>query len=318
MRNRRVLVATAVLLGLLTCLVIVVNRGVSGAGDPGNKKEVSPPEGGKDQTPEADRKAILKAGKDFIKAFEKGDAKAVASFWTEQGEYIDDDGSTLRGRAAIQEAYEKSFAKHPKRKAKVEVESLRFPSSNSAIEEGYFTVQRGKDDTITSRYSVLHVKENGQWRMAVVREWPREASTLHELSWLIGSWTAKRDDAEVHTTYEWWGDKKFLRMQFTITEKGRTQKGFQLIGRDAATGNVRSWTFEEDGDFGEATWARDGKRWVLDSAGVVGEGSVMSATIILTRVNNDAFTWQAINRVIDGEELEDAPPVKVTRVKEKK
>ena len=55
----------------------------------------------------------------------------------------------------------------------------------------------------TSRYSVLYVREGGQWLMAVVREWPAQPVSLRDLDWLIGSWVARRDDAEVHTTYEW-------------------------------------------------------------------------------------------------------------------
>src|SRR5271157_1383554 len=35
---------------------------------------------------EADREAILQSARDFTAAFEKGDAKAVAALWTEQGE----------------------------------------------------------------------------------------------------------------------------------------------------------------------------------------------------------------------------------------
>jgi hypothetical protein len=31
--------------------------------------------------------------------------------------------------------------------------------------------------------------------MAVVREWPAETVSLHDLEWLIGSWVAKRDAA---------------------------------------------------------------------------------------------------------------------------
>ena len=40
-----------------------------------------------------------------------------------------------------------------------------------------------------------------------------------------------------------------------------------MIGKDAASEGLRSWTFESEGGFGEATWSRDGKKWVLDSAG---------------------------------------------------
>src|SRR5204862_7169528 len=84
-----------------------------------------------------DEEAVRKATADFIKAVEKGDAKAVAASWTENGEYIGDDGTTIRGRAAIEAAYAKTFARNKKLKVEMTIESIRFPSKDTAIEEGY-------------------------------------------------------------------------------------------------------------------------------------------------------------------------------------
>src|SRR5262249_17726974 len=123
----------------------------------------------------ADRAAIRKATQSFIKAFESGDARAVAAHWTPQGEYISDEGVTYRGGAALEKAYREFFADTKGRQVEVEVESLRFLSRDTAVEEGYMKVRRGKNGERTaSRYSVLHVREDGKWRMAVVREWPGE------------------------------------------------------------------------------------------------------------------------------------------------
>src|SRR4051794_6606378 len=58
-----------------------------------------------------DEAAVRKATADFIKLVEKGDAKAVANLWTEDGEYIADDGTVTHGRAAIEAAYAKASAR---------------------------------------------------------------------------------------------------------------------------------------------------------------------------------------------------------------
>src|SRR5579871_4374512 len=50
---------------------------------------------------EPDAKAIRKLGQDYVAAYEKGDAKACASFWTNEGEFIGEDGHVTEGRAAI-------------------------------------------------------------------------------------------------------------------------------------------------------------------------------------------------------------------------
>ena len=153
--------------------------------------------------------------------------------------------------------------------------------------------------------------------MAVVREWPGDGESLRDLDWLIGTWEAKHDDTEVRTTYKWWGDKAFIRVAIAFKQNGRTRTGFQMIGKDASTGQLRSWTFDSEGGFGEATWTRDGNKWSLESAGVLEDGGVLTTTNILTRLDNDTFTFQSVQRALDGEEIADIPPVRVMRVKGK-
>src|SRR4051794_29148112 len=48
--------------------------------------------------------------KDFVAAFNKGDARAVAAFWVPDGDYIDEGGRVTKGRAALEKLYEKQFA----------------------------------------------------------------------------------------------------------------------------------------------------------------------------------------------------------------
>jgi uncharacterized protein (TIGR02246 family) len=281
------------------------------------KKKIVVKEVPKDEASD-DRAAIQKAVRSFVDAFEKGDAKAVAAHWTENGEYISDDGTTLRGRAAIEKDYTRNFgARKTKIKIDIEVDSVRFPSKDTAIEEGHFRVHADKDQVTASKYSVLHVREGGKWLMAVVREFPSEGASIRDLDWLIGAWSAKRDDTEVHTTYEWWGEKNFIRVNFTIKTNEKNIAGFQMIARDAAAGQIRSWAFDPDGSFGEASWTRDGKKWMQDSAAVLPDGATLAATNIFTQIDNDTFTFQSVERSLDGVQLPDIAPIRVTRVKVK-
>jgi uncharacterized protein (TIGR02246 family) len=273
---------------------------------------------GKAEKENPDAAAVKKAGQSFLKAYLAGDAKAMAAHWTENGEYFTDDGTQVRGRAEIEKLYKDLYAKKsPPAEAEIEVTSIRFPSKDTAIEEGYFKVRHDKEMPTASKYSVLHVREAGKWLMAVVREYPAEGTSLRDLDWLIGAWEAKSGDTNVLTTYEWWGDKSFIRVSILIKQKDGTREGFQMIGKDASTGQIRSWTFDKDGGFGEATWSRDGKKWTQESAGVLDDGSVLTATNILTPLDSNTFTFQSVQRSVDGEDVADIPPVKVTRVKGK-
>jgi uncharacterized protein (TIGR02246 family) len=304
-------------LGLLVGTIVFCNRSGDEARAQGTA-EVVTTQPTKGKALDARREEIARAVRSFAVAFEKGDAKALAAHWTENGEYATDDGAVFRGRAAIEKEYAQLFAKRKGVvKVGIDVDTIRFPSQDTAIEEGHFRVRAGKELAVTSKYSVLHVRENGKWLMAIVREWPGEGASLRDLDWLIGTWSAKRDDTEITTKYQWWGEKNFIRMDITIKDKKRTAKGFQMIGKDASTGQLRSWTFDPDGSFGEATWSREDKKWVLDATAVTGTGDVVTSTNLFVPVSDNAFTFQSVERTINDNPVPDIGPVRVTRVNAK-
>jgi uncharacterized protein (TIGR02246 family) len=268
---------------------------------------------------EADRDAVQAAVKNLEKVFEKGDGKTLADLWTEEGEYVGDDAATLRGRAAIADGYAQFFKKNAGVKLELTIESVRFLSRDSAVVEGAARSYKGgkAGEPTSSRVSALYARDNGQWLIALLREWPDEGAALRDVDWLIGSWEAKNDVIDVRTTYEWDEGRNFIRARFTIKnkEKDVSLSGTQLIGKDPRTGLLHSWLFESDGGFSEAVWNWDGKQWRLDAAGVEADGDETTATNLLTPVDKDSFTWQSIDRTLDGEAAPNIPPVKVTRVK---
>src|SRR5882757_4258985 len=77
-----------------------------------------------------------KRAQEFIAAFNKGDAKAVAGFWTADGDYVDQLGSVIKGRAAIEKLYEKLFAAQKGAKLTIMVGSVRQVTPDVALEDG--------------------------------------------------------------------------------------------------------------------------------------------------------------------------------------
>lgn len=264
-----------------------------------------------------DRAAIRATLESFVKAFQTRDAKALASHWTAEGEYRRDDGVAIQGRPAIERAFADFFAKTPEVKAEIQPEPLRFVSRDVALGGGSVTIRRGAVEAATrASYKTLIVREDGTWRLAQLSESTDDKASIADLSWLIGQWKSTAGQgAEILTTYSWAPSKKFINVQFTIKEKELALSGSQVLGVDRRAGTIHSWTFEADGGVGEGEWSRDGDHWVIDAAGTLANGSELSETNILRRVNDDTFTWQSINRLLDGVELADLPPVKVTRVK---
>jgi uncharacterized protein (TIGR02246 family) len=307
--------------GVLVALVAFLTSQVRSADDdrpaaPEKREPAKAPAEPRETKRADDEAAIRKASADFIKHFEKGDARAIAAAWTTDGEYIGEDGTTIRGRADIEAAYARAFAKQKRVKVEMTIESIRFPSKDTAIEEGYAKSYKGDSDQPTaSRFSVLHVREGGRWLMAVLREWPDEGVSLRDLDWLIGTWEAKTDETEVRTAYEWDAKKNSIRCHITIKGKGRNVSATQVLLKDPRTGQLRSWMFDDDGGFGEGTWTRDGKRWVIAATGVQADSGELTARNILTPVDRDTFSWQSTERTLDDEDLPNIPPVKVKRVK---
>lgn len=267
-----------------------------------------------------DEQAIRSAAQSLAHAFEKGDAKALAACFTEEGEYIDENANPVRGRAALAKAYAEFFAKRPEVKVESKTEAVRFIGKDTAVEEGTFKVQAKDKPAEVGRYSSLYVRQDGKWLVALLKEWTNEAAnspTLENLAWLIGTWESGGGDVTARTTYEWVENKKFIRAQYTITSKKAGvpgSSGMQVIGINPATGGIHGWTFDSAGGIGEASWSFDGDRWVIESAGVVADGSQTTANNFLTRHGEDSFSWKSVLRTMDGDSLPDLGPITVKRV----
>ncbi len=265
-----------------------------------------------------DREAVHAAMASFVKAFESRNAGALAAHFTADGEFKNETGLTVHGRESLEKGFSEFFAKTPEVTANLRPDSLRFLSADSALEEGTVAVRRGPaNEAKKARYNALLVREDGRWRLAQLSETdvPNEAVSINDLAWLIGEWASSGGGAEIRTVYSWDANKKFIHVRFTIKEKELALAGSQVIGVDPATGRIRFWTFEANGGVGEADWQRDGDHWVLDASGTLPDGSELTETNILRRVNADTFTWQSVDRLLGDSEIPDLPPVKVTRVK---
>jgi uncharacterized protein (TIGR02246 family) len=276
-----------------------------------------PAAGDKTITPEM--AAVRKTADEFAAAFNRGDAKAVAAFWTAEGEMVDADGETIKGRAAIEKSYVDFFKENPKARIEVKIETVKLLGRATALEEGTLTLTTpGEKTPNTTRYSVLHVREEDGWRMASVREWaidPSERVSLNDLEWLVGEWTAKGKNAEVQVTYTWGPDKLTLQGRYTVKRDGKVEStGTQFFGKDPSSG-LRSWMFDSNGTFNESRWTFEEGRWLIQAEASLPDGSEVSAVNLLVPLGRDAFTWQSIDRVVAGTALPDAPPVRVTRVK---
>jgi len=259
---------------------------------------------------------------EFIAAFNKGDAKAVAAFWTPEGDYVDQAGRTYKGRAAIEKLYQKEFAEIKGAKLTVTVLSARMVGADVALEDGIteVTPADGGPPTV-ARFSAVLVKKDGVWYFESVRDSvaqpPSNAEHFDDLEWLIGDWTGEAEKGESsRASYSWAENRNFIVSPFATTLNGvPVVGGTQWIGWDAVDKGIRSWSFYSGGGFGEATWTRDGDKWLIKVNARTAAGQKVSATNVLTKVDADHCTWQMTKLTVDGKAMPDAAPVKMKRIK---
>jgi uncharacterized protein (TIGR02246 family) len=275
----------------------------------------------KDPKHESDKLAIDQLNKDMIGAFDKRDAAALAAHWTEDGEFIHNGGDPIRGRAEIQKGYTEFF-KTLKGKPKLEIQSdlLRFPSADTAVTQVTLRLKNDEGEIqACGRQDAVLVREAGEWKLAIVREWDRDIGldvSLKELEWLIGTWTAVTKDREVTITYEWDENKAFIRGKFAVKDGAKViESGTESIGKDNANGVLRWWVFQSDGGFGGGVWTKEGKKWSLDVHGIRPDGTRLTMTALYVPVDANTITWQAVNQALDGAPMADTQPIKVVKQK---
>jgi uncharacterized protein (TIGR02246 family) len=269
-----------------------------------------------------DGDAIFENAKAFVAAFNKGDAKALAAFWAADGDYTDVKGHHIKGREKIEAAFKEVFAESKGLKLRIDSLALKFVTPDVAIEDGTTEVLNPDGSPPNkARYTVVHVKKDGKWRISSVRDAdfspPTNYAHLKELEWLIGDWADEAGKGDVaRISFSWAKNQNFIVSNFHTAFKNITLGGgAQWIGYDASKKKVRSWTFDFSGAFGEGEWSRDGKVWTVKSSTTLREGQKVKATNVVTLIDADTFTFESTDRTVDGKEL---PPIKPIRMKRQK
>jgi uncharacterized protein (TIGR02246 family) len=288
--------------------------------------------------------AAIRANVDaFVKAYNAGDAKAIAQLFTPEGQLINENDQTTQGHDAIEHAFADVFKVSPQGRVEVEVKSIRVFGSALAVETGTTKVidKPGADPDVT-HYTVVHLKSlDGKWQMAFARDTPvpqdenspapsesvagtppREANSgaqppnyerLKPLSWMIGNWIDEGDESIVISSCKWSADKNFILQNVEVRREGRDALTIrQRIGWDPIAGRIRAWVFDSNGGYAESYWTQDGHSWRARKTGVGPDGTRSSSTDIMTPTGKDSYTWQSVDRIVGMQKM---PPLEVKVVR---
>jgi uncharacterized protein (TIGR02246 family) len=311
------------LAGLIACLLFLVS--------PVLRSQSQPQEQDKPASEQAQEKAASTSPADhsadeeviraniaaFIKAYNAHDPKAISALFTPNGQIVDEQGKAYAGRAGIEQVFKDLFTESPKKQIEVNVESLRFIGPNVALEKGTTKESAPGDIPEYDRYTVLHVKQDGKWLMALAEDADGDAPTaqdqLQPIAWLVGEWIDDDGSSVVRSSCRWSEDGNFLLQDFDLQLNGQNaMKVSQRIGWDPIARQIRSWVFDSEGGYGESFWTRDGDTWLIKTRGVSGDGKIGTATNTLVPAGKDAYVWRSRDRIV-GDDVADPIEVKVVR-----
>jgi uncharacterized protein (TIGR02246 family) len=272
---------------------------------------------GKNQSPSPDKTTDDDARK-YEEAYNKGDAKTLAGFYSDDVDYIDQNGAEVKGRDAMQKLLADNFQQNPGVKLAITTEEVEQLTPDVNVTRGFATVTPATGAATTTRYTLVKVRKGDHWEISQLNE--REApplsaySKLAALEWLVGTWQDKSGDQIVQAKINWAGDKNFLVRTIDVQGNQTTTDGWEIIGWDPVRQQIRSWIFDSNGGFGESTWVNNGEDWLIRASNVLPDGSRSTAENVLTKVDDNKFTWESQNRTLNGEPQPSLDKTEVQRV----
>lgn len=263
-----------------------------------------------DQDPAAELAGVAER---FVAAYNEKNLENIIALYTPDAEMIDEiDGLSASGVDAIQSIFESSFSKFPDRRIALEVIDVRQVADNVVIEEGItrFSGEVPNEEGDAIAYSAVLVKhpEKG-WLIASSREIAAKSTFVDPLEGLYplqGDWILQGDQMQMELSLALSNSGRFLvGNAYTSTPDAGTMETEIRIGFDPSMNQVRWWTFDDLGGFGQGPWQAIENGWLVRSSGVTSDGEVTAAIQRLTFEGNDTILWDSTDRFLNGVSLPD-------------
>lgn len=272
----------------------------------------------------ADEEAIRKCVAKYVEAYNRRDSKTMASCWSPEAVYMDPEtGEGIVGQDAIAKHFDYQFAGAEDAKLVVVIDSIEFVSPNVALEKGNATVSYSEFPDEESTYTAVHVRRDGKWMLdrvseAATPEPPHSNyEQLKDLEWMIGTWIDEDETSSVQTECQWTKNQNFITRSFVASVRDEiSMSGMQVVGWDPAAKQIRSWVFDSEGGFGEGTWKKKDNQWFITSKGTLPDGSQYTNVNVITMIDDDSFTWQSVDRQVNGQLMPNVEEVLIVRASE--
>ncbi len=244
----------------------------------------------------------------FVQAYNEKNLPNILALYTEDAEMIDEiDGLAASGKDAIQSIFESSFSKYPDRRIALEVIDVRQVAPTVVIEEGItrFSGEVPNEEGDAIAYSAVLVKDAEKgWLIASSREIASTAAIVDPLEGLYpleGDWILQGDQMQMDLSLALSDSGRFLvGSAFTSTPDAGGMLTEIRIGYDPSLKQIRWWTFDDQGGFGQGTWQAIENGWLVRSNGVTSDGETTTAIQRLTFEEADTIVWDSTDRFLNG------------------
>jgi uncharacterized protein (TIGR02246 family) len=264
--------------------------------------------GGQPAAGGGDEQAIRQAVAAYAEAFNKGDLTALAAFWAPDAEFIDESGAVTKGRDAIAALFKKAVTEGKGVKMALKVTRVRELAKDVVMQDGTSAVTAADGSVDQGRYTSIWVRADGKWQIHSARDLPSDSTDpgaaggpLKDLAWSVGEWEAEKGGVSV--TVRWVLNQAYLSQEYRVKEADGEMAVMQLVGYDPLGGQIKSWTFDSRGGFGEGLWARDGHSWVVETTGVLPGGQTGRGVNVIRYVDENTIVFQSRDREIGGQPI---------------
>lgn len=257
------------------------------------------------------------------KALAEGDVKALVSLWTADGDYTSVDGDICKGRENLEKRFSALKSASGTQQIDFVTSNVRTLAPTVVLAEGMVKRKNGVNGpSPETHFSIIMQKQDaGNWLISSATETPLQVSAdgdpLDQLSWLIGDWSAEKNGGSVSMNATWAPHKNFIVCTYQVKKSADSPvlESKQIIGWDPRSEQPISWHFDSNGGYGYGSWIKRNKEWLVEATGVERDGSTTSATNVISPADSNNFTWQSVNRSLNGLSFNDTDSLKVHRVK---
>ena len=284
----------------------------------------------------------------YLDAFNRHDAIALAAHWVKDGENLDlDTGNRIVGQPAVEHVFDQLFERDETARIGFQLDSIRPIRDDVVVVDGLSQMSLTDQEPRQSRFSAVLVRHEDRWLMESVRESAASAEpTIHDrlqqLDWLRGFWEDISDGITASIQCEWNEQGTYLIRHHLITEEleppgsaARLAAGIpallpekdahektvqrlsmtEYIGWDNQQGQICSWLFRSDGQTAQFTWQRNGNNWLLKS--MRKNNSDSPTQYVIQPAGEDGFTIERASGyhcdlVLEADFLRTARPIEGT------